>query len=245
MNSSFKLCGLLCAIVVYAGQISFCFAQIPASMEYDQIEISSSEKSVFQSFLKSAVVPGWGELSLGNKSGYVFLASELLLWSGRLYFLEEVKLREEEAYVYAMKYAGLQPGKYSNDYFDLLSRYNSSGFETGGYNEMVLIRAQTLYPDDTEAQNQYILDNAILDQSLYWDWETRENRRQYSIMRKNADHNRDYAKAVIGVIVANHVISAINAVRVTSNINRRNRIQVGLDFDRKDMIPLIKASYRF
>ena len=215
------------------------------SFEYDRsVNAFDNQPSIQANFLKSALVPGWGELSVGNKSGYAFLAMEVLLWSGRFYFLEEVKLREEESYIYALNYAGILPGGHDANYMHLLTRYNSSGFETGGYNEMVLRRAQILYPDDRDAQNQYLLDNAILDEDLFWSWESREHRRQYSIMRKNADHNRDYAKAMIGAIVANHIISAINSVRVTS-AKRRQNLQIGIDYDRKRLTPLLSAEYRF
>ena len=245
MNSNFKYLHCLvytCGLLV---MVSLIFAQVPSGMEYQTLSDSNKEVPVFRSLVKSAVIPGWGELSMGNKSGYLFLASEVLLWSSRFYFLEEVKLREEESYVYALQNAELRPGKYDKEFMELLTRYNSSGFDPGGYNEMVLIRAQTLYPNDATAQNQYILENAILDQSLFWSWGAREERRQYSIMRKNADHNRDYAKAVLGVIVANHVISAINAVRITAIRNRESRIKVGFDFDRRYNALVFNTEVRF
>ena len=225
--------------------VSLLFPQISTDFTYQEASTASNEIPIMKSFLKSAIIPGWGELSVGNKSGYFFLASEILMWGSRLYFLEEVNLREEESYLYALQHGGLQPGKHDRAYLELLTRYNSSGFEPGGYNEMILKRAQSLYPNDQEAQNQYLLNNAILDESLFWSWDSREDRRQYSIMRKNADHNRDYAKTVIGVIVANHVISAINAARVTSIKNRRSRIQFGFDYDRKHLAPIVRAEISF
>jgi len=251
MNSSFKivvsviLLSLVSMYMLAADSFSESLAAQTESELLEESGLTDSQPAVFPSILKSALIPGWGELSMRNNSGYIFLLSEILLWSGRFYFLEEVKLREEESYMYALQYGGLQPGQYDDDFLYLLTKYNSSSFEAGGYNEMILQRARSLFPDDPAAQNQYIQDNAILDEALFWSWETREDRRQYSIMRKNADHNRDYAKAVIGVIVANHIVSVINSARIAAAQRREHRLQIGFDYDHKSLTPLLKAEYNF
>ncbi len=251
MNSSFKIIVSLILLssvsisLIAADSYNESFAAQTGSDLPQEPTVTASQPSVFPTIMKSAIIPGWGELSMGNSSGYIFLLSEILLWSGRYYFLEEVKLREEESYVYALQYAGLQSGDYDAEFLHLLTKYNSSGFEAGGYNEMILQRARSLYPDDPAAQNQYIHDNAILDESLFWSWETREDRRLYSIMRKNADHNRDYAKAVVGVIVANHIVSVINSARIATAQRREQRLQIGFDYDHRSFTPLLKAAYSF
>ena len=209
----------------------------------DQFQMVVSSNPLL-SFSKSALVPGWGELSQSSSSGYAFLTLEILLWAGRFYFVEEVNLREKEAYNFAVSFAGLRPGNYSKEFLHLLTRYNHSGFGPGGYNENVVRQAQSLFDDPTE-QNVYIVNNAIMDDGLSWSWDSRDMRRRYSIMRKNADHNRDYVKAVTGVIVANHIISAINAARLTSRNNRLNQLSFNFKFDQKAINPILNAEFRF
>jgi hypothetical protein len=242
MNSNFKLL-IIVLIISYLILPGIASASEKISFDeqfgYDHIQ---SRSNPMLSFAKSAIIPGWGEIGQGSNSGYAFLAAEFLLWAGRFYFAEEVNLREREAYVYALQNAGLQPGNYSDEHLYILTRYNHSGFGAGGYNEFIYRQAQAMDPDERE---QYILDNAIFDDSLSWSWGSREQRRQYSIMRKNADHNRDYIKGVTGVIVANHIISAINAARITARNNRLQQLHFSIDYDHKRSLPLVNAEYRF
>jgi hypothetical protein len=218
--------------------------ETPIETEDEVHDLRERRSGGFPGFLKSALIPGWGELSMSNKSGYAFLAMELLLWSSHFFFLSEVKLREEEAYIYALQNAGINPGNRDEEYLVLLGKYNSSGFEPGGYNEMVYRRAKSLFSDPYE-QDQYIAENAISEESLFWNWESREHRRDYSIMRKNADHNRDYAKAVVGAIVANHLISMINSVRIGVTRRRAERVNFGVKFDRERETPLLQTEISF
>ncbi len=195
-------------------------------------------------FIKSAIIPGWGEISSGSNAGYVFLGVELLLWGSRFYFGDQVDLHEKDAYMFALQNAGLKPGDYEAVFMQRISRYNSSGFDPGGYNEHILRRAQNLYPDDQVAQNQYILENAILDDDLAWNWGSRDQRRRYSIKLKNADHNRDYIKFVTGAIVANHIISAINSFRIANRIRSDLNLELGLDLSQPAM-PKAKLTFSF
>lgn len=195
------------------------------------------------SFLKSALIPGWGEISMGSNAGYVFFTLEFILWAGRLYFQEEVNLHEQEAYLYALQHANIKPADYDDDYLHKLTRYNSSGFGPGGYNEYIFKQAHNLYPEDEDLRNDYILNNAILDEELFWSWEDRDKRRIYSIKRKNADHSRDYVKFVTGTIVANHLISAINSLRISNQLNRQ-RVEFSIDIS-KSMLPTVNLKFRF
>lgn len=241
MNSIFKV--LLFTLILIVFNPLAISADPLLDVDFSN-ETEDKGSSPFPVFLKSAVLPGWGELSMENKSGYLFLGLEVLLWCSRYYFREEVRLREEESYIYALQNAGLNPGKYDRDFLYLLTRYNSSGFEPGGYNEMVLQRAKALSDDPVE-QQQYIQENAIFDENLFWSWESREHRRLYSIMRKNADHNRDYVKAVVGILIANRITSAINSVRIHSLRRHQERIKLSVDFDKTMRTPLLHAEFQF
>lgn len=196
------------------------------------------------SFLRSAIVPGWGEMTNESKAGYFFLGVELILWGSRFYFQEQVNLYEKDAYMFALQNAALKPGDYEDEFMRKMSRYTSSGFGAGGYNEHVLRQAQNNYPDDPEKQNSYIMENAILDDDLAWDWGDRETRRSYGIKLKNADHNRDYVKFVTGAIVANHIISAINSTRIANRIRRSVNVELSFDLS-EPALPRANLTYSF
>jgi hypothetical protein len=130
----------------------------------------------------------------------------------------------------------------TQDHWVLMEKYNSSGFDAGGYNDNVIKTANALYPYDPEGREAYINAN-LLDDSFSWDWGNRANRTQYQVMRKNSLENEDYALVASGIIVLNHVISAINAVRATGKHNKQN-VQVYSSLD-SELTPFINLSVKF
>jgi len=110
--------------------------------------------------LKSFVVPGWSQISSERNYGYAMLTAEAVIIGSIYYFHSESKVLEQECYEYAIKFAHLHPNGYNDDFFKHLARYESSGFDAGGYNNWVRQTAIDLYPDNPEMQQQYINDNA-------------------------------------------------------------------------------------
>jgi hypothetical protein len=172
--------------------------------------------------LRSAVIPGWGELSMGNKSGYVFLVAEAALWSSMFYFQNESDLLIRKSHQFALNNADLN----SFENIDarvwfLMSRYNSSGFDVGGYNHSILMEAMELFPYNADRRDEFIREN-MLDEGIHWNWESRETRRQYQHMIRDSGHFDDYAKVVVGVIMANHMISFLNSFRIANRAKNRD-----------------------
>ncbi len=204
------------------------------------LPLSAQEKvSPQKAFLKSAILPGWGELSLGNNSGYAFLTTEILLWAANFYFGEEEDLKYKEAFNYAIKYAHIGASNSGNDtYLYHLTKYTSSGFDAGGYNAAILEQAESI--EDPLEREEFIQNNIYPD-NLYWEWDSKDRMRRYKIMRKDAGIYSDYAKSIGGVIIANHIISAINALRVGA---KKNRTSFQVTFDR-EMNPQFLCTYKF
>ncbi|MFA5498184.1 MAG: hypothetical protein WC327_01380 [Candidatus Cloacimonadia bacterium] len=245
MNTSFRY--LILAVLLLTACLSFAQGAEGVAEGSSIVTIGVNDNYIKPQsvLLKSVIIPGWGELTSNSNSGYIFLLTELFLWSSRYYFLEESKVCRKDAISYALAHSGIAPGSYDKEFLDLMGRYNSSGFEPGGYNESVFRKAQSLYPDDEEKFNKYLNDNTITDESLSWSWESKDHRRRFSIKRKNANHNTDYAKAVTGAIVANHLLSALNATRIAALHNKKNRIEVSVDIDRRELHPLFTLTYKF
>jgi len=205
------------------------------------IILSAGEVSIRKHMFRSALVPGWGELSAGNKSGFIFLASEILLLSSRFYFVEEADLKAKASYNFAVKYAHIDPEiDLSDDHYYHMTRYLSSGFETGGYNANIVEIAKAIYPDDLQAQTQYIEENAYSDDE-YWGWDDKFKQKDYSILRKRITQYGDYVKAITGAVIANHIFSALNAFRASSRLKNLNA-QVLFD---SNMNPVFTLQYKF
>jgi hypothetical protein len=167
-------------------------------------------------FLKSVLIPGWGQLSMDKNYGYGMLTSEVLLWTTRFYTNNEQTLRDKDSYQFALKFAHLNPGKYSDQYYRDLARYNSSGFDAGGYNANVRADAIELYPYNPEAQQQYIDENSY-QAAQSWQWDDYRLRKKYSTKRKEILELNDQAKLITGIIIANHLVSGIDMLRQKRN----------------------------
>ena len=84
-------------------------------------------------FLKSAVVPGWGQLSVDKNYGIAYLVAEASFWSMRFYCLQESDNNTVASHNYAIKYADVDPeGHYSHQFYEDMRKYSSSGYEQGG-----------------------------------------------------------------------------------------------------------------
>lgn len=190
-------------------------------------------------FLKSLVVPGLSQVSDGRSYGYGMMVSEISIIGGMLYLNSEQKLRARESYEFALKYAHIRPGTYTETYFRDMSRYNNGGYEADGYNARVRRDAMALYPHDAEMQQQYI-DAHAYPEDMYWSWDSPDQRARYSKIRIKTQDLRDFGQIAVGVLLLNHLISGIDVLRYNSE-DRRS--QVYMSFKGKQ--PLINLKVRF
>lgn len=163
--------------------------------------------------LKSALLPGWGQLSLDRNYGYAMLTTEALFWSSYFYNVNEQDLKQQDSYEYALKFAHVNPGDYSAQYYRDLSTYNSSGFEAGGYNAMVRQIAISIYPNDYALQQTYIDENSIPDE-MSWNWDSADFRKNFSSKRRELLELKDSAQLFTGLLIANHILSSIDMLRL-------------------------------
>ncbi|NLK50232.1 MAG: hypothetical protein GX294_06240 [Candidatus Cloacimonetes bacterium] len=190
-------------------------------------------------FAKSLAIPGISQISDGKSYGYAMLASEAVIIGSMIFLNNEEKLRYQEAYDYALKYANIAPGKYPETYLRDLGRYNSGGFDADGYNSRILKDALNLYPHDPEQQQAYINQNAYPEE-MFWAWDSPANRARYGSIRKSAHNLRDYGKLAIGVLLVNHLVSGIDVLRYSG---QENRPQLSLGI--KDNNPILNLSIKF
>lgn len=183
--------------------------------------------------LQSLAVPGLGQIRNDRGYGYAMLGSEVAIIGSMLYLNAEQNLKAQEYFEYAIKHAHIQNQDYPDQYFRDLSRYNSSGFEAGGYNAQIRQEAMQIYPNDPVQQQIYI-DANIYPDNYAWNWDSLANRRDYSKIRIQTQDLRDYGKLAIGVMIVNHLISGVDALRFTAQ-NRKGNVYL----DIKDRHPMV------
>ncbi len=182
---------------------SLLTAKVADSNQYAQNDRTSvpenkllPEKSRGKAFLFSLILPGLGERYAGaNKKAQFFLASEMTLWLGYAGFVTYRDWRKDDYKTYAASYAGVDLEGKSDSYFVDIGNYDSI-YE---YNAAKL--RQRNLPDYYRDVEQY-----------YWDWDNDTHRHKFDQLRISADNANNRATFVVGAILANHVISAIDAV---------------------------------
>ncbi|MCB5259090.1 MAG: hypothetical protein PHN71_03195 [Candidatus Cloacimonetes bacterium] len=190
-------------------------------------------------FLMSLLIPGYTQVKNGRTYGYALVAAEALVIGSQLYLKSEANLLKEESYVYAVKYAHINPGDYDQEFLKNLGKYNSSGYDALGYNAAVRAEAMRLYSADPIQQQQYIDDHAYLDDK-YFSWETESDRSQYNQMRNKAQDFESFAKLALGVTILNHLISGIDVLRYNAQERRAN-----FSVDVRHNVPQVKLSVKF
>jgi hypothetical protein len=163
------------------------------------------EKSKGRAVLFSLLVPGTGEMYLGHKKmGAILISSEVALWSS--YFLLNwiSDIKEDDFMLYATSHAGVNSANKPHQYF-----VNIENYETlAAYNQAVLQRRSTrdLYPEDG---------------TYDWNWDAEESRKKYKRMRVSSDRYKNAGLFMIGGVVLNHIVSAIDVLRI-ANADQQN-----------------------
>jgi hypothetical protein len=200
--------------------LAIMFAAVCA---YSQVVVSVDEnvsknkdKNVFLAIGASALLPGMGEMYLGEK-GLVkpFLWTDLALWVTTFssYVIGERYLTS--AHDYAVRHAGLTT---SSKKVSLLNTVGDFRSRSG-------VAGQNSSPDMDEDYNQSQLRSgkAIdeeFDESIQWDWgssdnpETSDHIDEFKSRMRHYRVSRIVFQASVGALVLNRVISVLDAIRV-------------------------------
>lgn len=116
--------------------------------------------------LRSAILPGWGQLHMGHSTrGIVFIGVDVVTWAGvGLSYLEGTFNRDDYTWL-AMEEAGISVSGRSSQFMDDIADF-SSNFE---YNDYIHRLARYYYPDDPDAQRNYYESHARYgEDGWYW-----------------------------------------------------------------------------
>ena len=149
-------------------------------------------------FWRSLLVPGWGQKHAGRDSAALrFFSAELVLWGGYFAFEKAGDVRKDEYRRYAAEHARARPRGKSDAFFDDLGFYDSrlqhdqfARYQDGP-------EADT-YPDGPE---------------FFWEWDRSDSRLHYRKLRNSSERAHRRALYATGLVVVNHLISAVHAAR--------------------------------
>lgn len=192
----------------------YAMAEGNSETDITKPESRFAAKSKGKAFILSLILPGLGEKYVGaSKKAQYFFASEITLWltySGFVTYREWVK---DDYKTFAASHAAV----------DLQGKSDSYFVDIGNYTSIYEYNAAKLRQRNLPA---YYYDV----QANYWNWESAIHRHDFKQMRISADRADTRATFVIGAILANHVLSAIDAVWSVHKYEK-TRKQAMLDWD--------------
>jgi len=161
------------------------------------------QKPFFSPVVKSLVLPGWGEYSLDNQiRGRIFVLSETVLLLSILGSYSFAQREETEYKAYAAEHAGIDPiGKDRQFWVDI-----------GNYSSLFTFNEEHLRWRDFNALYE---DN----DTWAWAWDSSNNRERFENTRIASDSWRLRGSFLIGGVVLNHIVSAIDALYLSKISN--------------------------
>ncbi|NOZ62040.1 MAG: hypothetical protein GXO74_10200 [Calditrichaeota bacterium] len=170
-------------------------------------------KNKGKALFRSLILPGSGERYLGKKNlGKAFLISEITLWVGYFSFRTYGRWIKNDARTYAADHSNASINGKPSQFFVNLGLYD----DVDQYND-----AQ---------QRMRHFDKMYSDPDYSWYWDSDANRRRYERMRIASDRAVNRSVLVLGSILANHLISAIDAVWQTHVYNKNIKKQAESSF---------------
>jgi hypothetical protein len=164
----------------------------------------SGKKSVATAALYSFLLPGMGEMYTDNYSmGRYFTIAEGTLWLTLLGIDRYAAWLQDDARSFAVQHAGITLNGKNDRYFIDIGNFD----DVQSYNQQVL--------RDRDLQKLYNESS-----SSYWKWDSPANREEYRSLRVSSDQWFNSTRFVAAAIALNHLISAINAARLTIAYNK-------------------------
>lgn len=190
------------------------FSQVVVSV--DESVSKNSDKSWLLAMGSSALLPGMGELYLGERQ-FVrpFVWTDIALWFTAIgsYAIGERYITS--AHNYAVRHAGLNSNSRNVDMLNTVGDYRSRGGVAG----------QNSSPDMEEDYNQAMIRSGKnidedLDEDVQWDWgssdnpETTEHIDEFKSRMRHYRVSRIVFQVSVGALLLNRVVSMLNTIRI-------------------------------
>jgi len=178
----------------------------------------SEAKNPMVAMLMSVVLPGWGELYTGNTArAKGFMTAEAGIWVGYAAFKIQQGMRIEDYEEYAEVFADVPEGSDGDYYQDIADYIRNEGEDS--YNEAIRAEARSLYPDDLQAQHDYVDQNGYFG-AASWEWDNEARFEHYRDLRHDAGVSRKNAFYMTGLAVLNRALSAIDSAWMARRHNQ-------------------------
>ena len=182
--------------------------------------------SPINSMAKSFLIPGWGEMDFGyKKSSKFFIQSEIILLTGCFSAFKASNLIKKKYITYANDHSGASSASDDRYWVDI-----------GNYNTNLSYDFEHLrMRDDKEGQWQ----------DFPWDWDDNDyKRKKFENMRIASDKYYLGGKFLIGGIIMNHIISAINTLYIIRlNEDEKLSLKSSLNYNQKNLQYIITMQF--
>ena len=168
------------------------------------------KKNTGLAILYSLLLPGMGELYAESYDSGVYLTvADGVLW-GTYIGMNVYGNWQQDRYVsFAQNKAGITTDSKDDAYYATISQY----LNIEDYNNEKAFERNF---DEMYNTNQY-----------FWKWNTSEDRKSYRSMWVSSEQTFNNVRFVVGGLLLNRLISAINAVRLISKYNKNLSEEVG------------------
>ena len=167
------------------------------------------KKKTGLAIIYSMLLPGMGELYAESySSGKYFTIAEGTLWGIYLGMNTYANWQKNRYISFAESNGGVNINGKNDEYFGTISEY----IDVKQYNDQKALERSY---DEMYNESQY-----------YWQW-TNEDRRRYRSMWVSSEQSYNNLRFVVGALILNRVVSAINAVRLVSAYNKRSESEIG------------------
>ena len=164
--------------------------------------------------LKSSLIPGWGEAVLeSNKRARLFYSIELSLWTACLATYTASFHQMLQYQSFAVEHAGVDADNKDHKYW----------VDIGNYIDIDQHNSEHL-------RWRYL--DEIYDESDRWLWDNKNNMKNFESMRIRSDMLAKTGEYVIGAIIMNHLLSAIDTLYLL-RLKKENDVTI---------IPIIEES---
>ncbi len=168
-----------------------------------QYQVPSIKKNPALAILYSMVLPGMGELyANAYESGKYFTIADGVLWSVFTGFTVYGNQQESNYKSFAESKASVKLDGKDADYFANVGAY----LNLDDYNTSMELNRR--------------FENTYKASTHYWKWSGDDQRKEYRSMWTSSESAFTNVRFVVGALILNRVISAINAVRLVSAYNK-------------------------
>ena len=191
--------------------------QQPASFSNDDNGNSSERNIGAKNILLSLVLPGLGQWVAGEKGrAKVFMVTDLVFLASYFGTREYANVIERDYYTFAAVHAGVETkGKDKQYWIDI---GNSQGIYQFNDRQRVGRNLEATYPENDH---------------YFWQWDSEQNRIEYTNLRDKEDNWKQVATFMIGGMVLNRIVSAIDVVRLIRRNKNSSSGEMGYRPDRR------------